>query len=138
MFRKYFVKHQERNEETESLRIVGQGGIVIGSSLKFQNSKIEKLIRKNGACKKTKETMQAMMAVSSQNQTIKAEPFSGKQEDFPKWLIKQKQHFIMADMGHILDKSFSTKLPSSFFKGRFLQQNSQARETSVRWTAVYP
>ena len=44
------MKHQERNAETESLRIVDKGGIVIGSSLKFQDSKIAKL-RKNGAGK---------------------------------------------------------------------------------------
>ena len=31
-----------------------------------------------------KEMMQAMMAISAKNQTIKAEPFSGKQEDFLK------------------------------------------------------
>ena len=52
VFCEYFVKHQERNEETESLRIGGYGGIVIGSSLKFQNSKIAKLIRKNWASKR--------------------------------------------------------------------------------------
>ena len=62
---------------------------------------------------KTKEMIQAMMAMSAKNQTIKGEPFSGKQEDFPKWLVKQKQNFIMANMGHVLDMSFSTKLPSS-------------------------
>ena len=62
---------------------------------------------------KTKEMMQAMMTMSSQDRTIKAEPFSGKQEDFPKWLIKQKQNFIIADMGHVLDNTLLAKLPSS-------------------------
>ena len=62
---------------------------------------------------KMKEMMQVMMAMSSQNRTIKAELFSKNQEDFLKWLIKQKQNFIMADMGHVLDKTFLAKIPSS-------------------------
>ena len=45
------MKHQERIEETESLRLVSQGKIVIGSRLKFQNLKIVKL-RKNAASKR--------------------------------------------------------------------------------------
>ena len=60
-----------------------------------------------------KEMMQARMAMSSLNQTIKVKLFSGKQEDFPKWLIKQKQNFIIADMGHILEETFLAKLPRS-------------------------
>ena len=59
-----------------------------------------------------KEMMQAMMAMSSQNWTIKVKPFSGKQENFPKWLIKQKQNFVMADLGHVLEETFLEKLPS--------------------------
>ena len=62
---------------------------------------------------KMKEMMEAMVAMSTENQTIKAELFSGKQEDFPKRVVKQKENFIMANMGHVLNKSFSTKLPSS-------------------------
>ena len=50
-----------------------------------------------------KDMMQAMMSMSAENQTIKAEPFSGKQEDFPKWQMKQKQNFIMVNMGHLLE-----------------------------------
>ena len=57
-------------------RIVSQGGIVIGSILKFQNLEIAKL-RKNGAKKQDDEMMQAMMAVSSKR-TLKVEPFGGK------------------------------------------------------------
>ena len=60
-----------------------------------------------------KELMQAMMAISAKNQTIKAGPFSGKQEDFPKWRLNQKQHFISANMAHVLDPGFMRKLPSS-------------------------
>ena len=52
------------------------------------------------------------MVMSAEKQTIKAEPFSGKQEDFTKWQLKQKQHFIAANMGHILEKGFSVKLPT--------------------------
>ena len=57
-----------------------------------------------------KVMMQAMMAMSSQRRTIKIDPFSGKQEDYPKWVLKQKQKIVMADLGHILDNSFSGKL----------------------------
>ena len=60
-----------------------------------------------------KEMMQAMMAMSAENPMIKAEPFSGKQKDFPKWQLKQKQHFIAANMGHILEKGFLAKFPTS-------------------------
>ena len=57
--------------------------------------------------------MQSMMLMTSQNRTIKVEPFSGKREDFPKWLLKWKQNVIMADMGHVLGEKFLAKLPSS-------------------------
>ena len=60
-----------------------------------------------------KEMMQAMMVVSIQNQTIKVKLFSEKQENFPKWLIKQKKTLHMADMRHILEETFLAKLPSS-------------------------
>ena len=60
-----------------------------------------------------KEMMQSMMLMASQNQTTRVEPFSGKREDFPRWLLNQKQNFIIADMGHVLDKKFLGKLPSS-------------------------
>ena len=60
-----------------------------------------------------RDTMQAMVTMSTKNQTIKAEPFSGKQEDFPKWQMKQKQYLIMVIMGHVLEKSFLMKLSSS-------------------------
>ena len=60
-----------------------------------------------------REMMQAMVAMSTENRTIKAEPFSKNQEDFLKWQMKQKQNFIMVNMGHVLEKSFSTKLRSS-------------------------
>ena len=60
-----------------------------------------------------KEMMQAMIIMSSQNQRIKVEPFNRKQEDFHKWLIKQKQNFIMTHMGHVLEETFLAKLPSS-------------------------
>ena len=59
-----------------------------------------------------KEMIQAMMTMSAKNQTVKAEPFSGKQEDFPKWQLKQKQHFIAANMGHSSEKGFSVKFPT--------------------------
>ena len=55
--------------------------------------------------------MQAVVAMYSQIQTIKVESLNGKKEDYPKWALKQKQHFNMADMGHVLDKIFSEKLP---------------------------
>ena len=58
------------------------------------------------------ELIQSTMAMNAKNQTIKAKPFSGKQEDFPKWQLKQKQHFIGANMGHVLEKPFSAKLPT--------------------------
>ena len=58
-----------------------------------------------------RDMMQAMMAMSTKNRSIKAELFSGKQEDFPKWQMKQKENFIMVNMGHILEKSFSVKQP---------------------------
>ena len=38
VFREYFVEHQELNAVTESIRIVGQGEIIIGSS---ENSKVD-------------------------------------------------------------------------------------------------
>ena len=53
------------------------------------------------------------MVMSAEKQTIKAKPFNGKQENFPKWQLKQKQHFIAANMGHVLEKTFSAKLPTS-------------------------
>ena len=56
---------------------------------------------------------QAMMLMSSQNRLIKVKPFSRKREDFLKWLIKQKQNFIMADMGHVPEETCLAKLPSS-------------------------
>ena len=60
-----------------------------------------------------RDMIQAMMAMSNENQMIKAEPFSGKQEDFTKWQMKEKQNFIMVNMGHVLEKSSLAKLPSS-------------------------
>ena len=63
----------------------------------------------------TKEMMQTMMAMSSQSWTIKIEHFRGEQEDYPKskWALKQKQHFVIADLGHVLNNSFLGKLPRS-------------------------
>ena len=58
-----------------------------------------------------KEMMQAMMDMSGQSQTTKIDPFNGKQEDYPKWALKQKQMFVTADLGHVLDNSFLGKLP---------------------------
>jgi predicted restriction endonuclease len=60
-----------------------------------------------------KELLQSMMAMNDENQTIKAEPFSEKQEDYPKWRLKQRQLYILAIMAHVLEPEFSTKLPSS-------------------------
>ena len=60
-----------------------------------------------------KELIQSMMAMNAENWTIKAELFSGKQEDYPKWRLKQRQLFILAIMAHVLEPEFSTKLPSS-------------------------
>ena len=60
-----------------------------------------------------KEMMQSMMLMTSQDQMIKVKPFIGKQEDFPKLLLKQKQNIIMADIGHVLDKKSLAKLPSN-------------------------
>ena len=57
--------------------------------------------------------MQAMMAMNSQCLTIKVKPFSGKKEDYPKCALKQKQSFIMTDMGHVLDKMFLGNLSRS-------------------------
>ena len=56
------------------------------------------------------EMMQMMM---SRGNTIKIEPFSGKAKDFPKWELKQRNNFIMADMGHVINESFLLKLPAS-------------------------
>ena len=60
-----------------------------------------------------KELLLSIAAISAKNRTIKAEPFSGKQEDYPKWRLKQKQLFISANMAHDLEPTFSVKLPSS-------------------------
>ena len=60
-----------------------------------------------------KELINSMMAMNAENQTIKVEPFSGKQEDFPKWRLKQKQLFILANIAHVLEPGFNRKLPSS-------------------------
>ena len=46
VFRKYFMNQEERNAVIEPPRSVSEGGIVIGSSLQFQNLRITKL-RKN-------------------------------------------------------------------------------------------
>ena len=60
-----------------------------------------------------KELLLSIAAISAENRTIKAEPFSGKQEDYPKWRLKQKQLFISANMAHVLEQSFLGKLPST-------------------------
>ena len=60
-----------------------------------------------------KELLLSIAAISAENRTIKAEPFSGKQEDYPKWRLKQKQLFISANMAHVLEPSFLGKLPST-------------------------
>ena len=56
------------------------------------------------------EMMQAMMVMSSQR-TIKVELFSGKQMDYPEWGLKQKNNFVMADLGHVREETFLGKLP---------------------------
>ena len=60
-----------------------------------------------------KELLLSIAAISAENRTIKAEPFSGKQEDYPKWRLKQKQLFMSANMAHVLEQSFLRKLPST-------------------------
>jgi hypothetical protein len=52
------------------------------------------------------------MIISSGN-TIKIKPFTGKAKDYPKWELKQRTEFVMAGMGHVLDKQIAEKLPSS-------------------------
>ena len=59
---------------------------------------------------KMNEMMQVMM---SRGKTIKIEPFSGKAKDYPKWELKQRNNFIMADMGHVINEKFLLKLPAS-------------------------
>ena len=61
-----------------------------------------------------KELIQSMIAMNVEDRTIKADPFSGKQEDYlNKWRLKQKQLFILASMAHALEPTFNGKLPSS-------------------------
>ena len=60
-----------------------------------------------------KEMMQSMILMINQNQTIEAKRSSKRREGFPKWLLKQKQNFIMADMGHVLEETLLAKLPSN-------------------------
>ena len=57
-----------------------------------------------------KELMLSLAAISAENQTIKAEPFSGKQEDYPKWRLKQKQLFIFGEHGTCFGTIFPWKV----------------------------
>ena len=54
---------------------------------------------------KMNEMMQVMIPISGQR-TIKIELFNGKQKDYPKWELKQRNNFVMDNLGHVLEESF--------------------------------
>ena len=76
---------------------------------KFNNRKAQKRVE---PINKMNDMIQVMVSMSSQR-TIRIKTFGGKQKDYPKWELKQKNNFVMADLGHVLEEHFVGKLPSS-------------------------
>ena len=74
------------------------------------------------------EMMQLMM---SRANTIKIKPFSGEPKDCPKWELKQRNNFIMADMGHVVRKSFLLKLPAS--KDQELDPSNPSQKNQIKY-----
>ena len=54
--------------------------------------------------------MQIMMLRSNQ---IKAEPFSGHHENFPKWELTSRNNTDMAEIAHVLKDYSLEKMPTS-------------------------
>ncbi len=57
------------------------------------------------------ETNDIIQMMMSRQTTIK--PFSGKAKDCHKWELKQRNMCVMANLGYVLEDSFTGKLSSS-------------------------